>query len=312
MRCQWKGRVGEARSEERYVEQPVNIKPRPFFDPDIVRRSQQAYDRNGLLIWLTGRIGADAAHAHAAAWHIGTTRAGETIFWHLDKRGRYRAGKRMAYDPATAKKQSVSFIPLDGQQVPLYGEWLLDSYGLSVMLVESEKSALLGSLLPELKGYRILATGGASGLTADKAAALTRQCVFILPDADDAGISAYVSEDGEETERLAVLRQFASSVEVLSPEDIFGPGLPAGYDLADYAAETLGRAAVQPKAINPDTHWADGTPMPAHIVDFYADDPEPWTKWRTLADRPVSATHYETTRWLQAMFAEGGLDLKIS
>lgn len=65
----------------------------------------------------------------------------------------------------------------------LFGEHLLSVYpDKVVVLVESEKSAVIGSSI--FPGYVWLATGGKSQLSADKLRVLTGRTVILFPDAD--------------------------------------------------------------------------------------------------------------------------------
>ena len=65
----------------------------------------------------------------------------------------------------------------------LFGEHLLDTYpDKVVVLVESEKSAVIGSAI--FPGYVWLATGGKSQLREEKLRVLTGRTVLLFPDAD--------------------------------------------------------------------------------------------------------------------------------
>ena len=65
----------------------------------------------------------------------------------------------------------------------LFGEHLLGTYSDKVVvLVESEKSAVIGSAI--FPGYVWLATGGKSQLREEKLRVLTGRTVLLFPDAD--------------------------------------------------------------------------------------------------------------------------------
>src|SRR5574344_15760 len=130
---------------------------------------------------------------------IGSTRNGGIIYWQLDFNGNVRSGKIIQYDAATGHRvkdgYSVDWVhsklirmgKLSEDFVLsqcLFGEHLLHSDNINnvVAIVESEKSALLGSLVyPE---YTWLATGGKCNLSPYKTSALVNRTVILFPDVD--------------------------------------------------------------------------------------------------------------------------------
>ena len=133
-------------------------------------------------------------------YRLGATRDGAVIFWQIDKNGRVRTGKVMQYNPedghrikteqgasinwihSILKKQKV--LPEEWQLSQcLFGEHLLSLYpDKVVVLVESEKSAIIGSAI--FPDYVWLATGGKSQMKEDKLRVLSRRTVLLFPDAD--------------------------------------------------------------------------------------------------------------------------------
>ena len=131
---------------------------------------------------------------------LGATREGAVIFWQIDKNGKVRPGKVMQYNPddghrikaeqgaainwihSILKKQKV--LPEDWQLSQcLFGEHLLSLYpDKVVVLVESEKSAIIGSAI--FPDYIWLATGGKSQMKEDKLRVLRGRTVLLFPDAD--------------------------------------------------------------------------------------------------------------------------------
>lgn len=130
---------------------------------------------------------------------IGSTRNGSIIYWQLDFNGNVRTGKIMQYDAKTGHRikedNAVNWIHYklkkmgrvdDGFMLSqcLFGEHQLHSDDINnvVAIVESEKSALLGTLVyPE---YTWLATGGKGNLTPYKTSALVNRTVILFPDVD--------------------------------------------------------------------------------------------------------------------------------
>lgn len=133
-------------------------------------------------------------------YHLGATRDGAVIFWQIDRNDKVRTGKVIQYNPedghrikggltsavnwihSILKKQQV--LPEEWQLSQcLFGEHLLKSNpGKVVVLVESEKSAVIGSAI--FPGYVWLATGGKSQMREEKLRALTGRTVLLFPDAD--------------------------------------------------------------------------------------------------------------------------------
>ena len=133
-------------------------------------------------------------------YRLGATRDGAVIFWQIDRNNKVRTGKVMHYNPedghrikggltsavnwihSILKKQQV--LPEEWQLSQcLFGEHLLKSNpGKVVVLVESEKSAVIGSAI--FPGYVWLATGGKSQMREEKLRALTGRTVLLFPDAD--------------------------------------------------------------------------------------------------------------------------------
>lgn len=128
---------------------------------------------------------------------VGSTRNGSTIYWQLDFNGNVRTGKIMQYDDKTGHRvkdaYSVDWVHSKLMRMDkltanftlsqcLFGEHQLHSDNINnvVAIVESEKSALLGSLVyPE---YTWLATGGKCNLTPCKTSALVNRTVILFPD----------------------------------------------------------------------------------------------------------------------------------
>lgn len=132
-------------------------------------------------------------------YRLGATRDGAVIFWQIDKNGKVRTGKVMQYNPEDGhriKEQGVAInwihnILKKQNVLPeewllsqcLFGEHLLSLYpDKVVVLVESEKSAIIGSAI--FPNYVWLATGGKSQMKEDKLRVLSGRTVLLFPDAD--------------------------------------------------------------------------------------------------------------------------------
>ena len=136
-------------------------------------------------------------------YQLGVTKAGEVIFFQIDKEGRCRTGKVMKYDPVTghrikddSSKCLITWIhalmkrkgslPEEWELSQcLFGEHLLSLYpDRTVALVESEKTAVIcAGFIPE---FVWLATGGKTSL-GNKLDVLSGRKVVAYPDVDAYG-----------------------------------------------------------------------------------------------------------------------------
>lgn len=178
---------------------------------------------------------------------LGATKDGNIIFWQIDTKGKVRTGKVMKYDPNTGhriksgggvnwihsimKKQGL--LPKDFNLVQcLFGEHLLRMYPAKVVaLVESEKSALIGSAVyPQ---YVWLATGGKSQLSIDKLKVLQGRTVIMFPDVDG---YEYWSSKCMEVEAIIGCRVIVSD---LLEKNATDEERAKGIDIADWIIRTL-------------------------------------------------------------------------
>lgn len=136
-------------------------------------------------------------------YDVGTDSAGRAVFWHRDESGQLLTAKSVPYTHTTGKRDKADALPAafgvydgptfvslsssKGYASPcLFGVHLLDDdLTRPVLLVESEKSAVIASVF--LPDFVCLASGGATGMTRDKAKALTGRDVMIVGDRDESG-----------------------------------------------------------------------------------------------------------------------------
>ena len=128
-------------------------------------------------------------------YNVGTSKkwGGSTVFWQVDVQGRVRTGKIMCYDPETGHRvkephSRVCWVHTELKEKDyhlkqcLFGEHLLPSNpALPVILVESEKTALIGSFfIPEMLW---LASGGINGcFNSETMEVLRGRDVTLMPD----------------------------------------------------------------------------------------------------------------------------------
>lgn len=152
------------------------------------------YHKNNFALWLTDNFNDKSKNA-LDTYRVGTSYYLRTIFWYIDKKGNIRNAKSMMYNSKTGKRikdKPIYFLYKnhEGYTPCLFGEHLLQYYSNSkeIMLVESEKTAIIGSMFfPE---YIWLATGGANSLTTSKAQSIQYRKVIYIPDCDEAGNNA--------------------------------------------------------------------------------------------------------------------------
>lgn len=141
-------------------------------------------------IWREMRVGSEA---------------GKTLFWQTDMNGKIRFKKVITYKNDGHRTDSVSFEKKgDYSEQCLFGEHLLTAYPeMPVAVVESEKSALLGTIM--YPNFVWVATGGKGELKASKCEVLKNRRVYLFPDVD--GVKEW-------TDKIPEL-SFCESVEVV-------------------------------------------------------------------------------------------------
>ncbi len=167
---------------------------------DIVNKSIRLNRPSDLIAYLSTLFDQDSINRVIEEYRIGVTKAGDTIFYQIDVEGRCRTGKVMKYNRDTGhrikdssvktpitwvhsllKQQGV--LPNNWELTQcLFGEHLLKKYpDKDVILVESEKTAIIGSIM--IPAYIWVATGGKSQL-GDKVDVLEGRGIVAFPDID--------------------------------------------------------------------------------------------------------------------------------
>ncbi|KAA3437675.1 DUF6371 domain-containing protein [Rufibacter hautae] len=166
---------------------------------------------------------------HLKRWHVGTsTRVGTvyTVFGHQNWDGSYFNQKHFIFSIGGNKVTKPFYLKNPaGKRYGqcLYGIHLLRE-GVPVVLVESEKTAVLGSFFyPQ---FDFVSTGGAASLSKEKARALQVKSGYVLIDADQAGRS------------LGTCRMLEKHGLDFIPVDL-SPDREDGYDLADALRDGL-------------------------------------------------------------------------
>lgn len=136
--------------------------------------SLAAYHRNNFIQFLESVFPSEMVKLARTKYRIGTSKhwPGSTVFWQIAYDGTIRAGKVMKYDPATGKRIKHPFnhitwvhsiLKLQNYHLEqcFFGEHLIAGTDQPIQVVESEKTAVISSLLmPE---FIWIATGGKNG-----------------------------------------------------------------------------------------------------------------------------------------------------
>jgi len=171
----------------------IKYKSVSYIEEALLKSSLKGFSLNQFTIFLESIFGKDNTQKAIDMYQLGTSKywPGAVIFWQIDIKGRIRTGKIMLYDPVTGKRRKDTIPPIQWVHKAeklkefelkqcLFGEILLQNKMKPVALVESEKSAVIASILmPE---FIWLASGGLDQLN-DKCMALKDRTIIMFPDA---------------------------------------------------------------------------------------------------------------------------------
>lgn len=145
------------------------------------------FKQNNFLEFLQNNFTSDIVKKITEQYYIGSSDRwkGATVFWQIDKNFKIRAGKIMLYDIKTCKRiknpiKHFDWITADGGKQCFFGEHLLDGNNKTVVIVESEKSAIIGSIY--FPDYLWLACGGLRMLQEEKFKILIGRKIKLIPD----------------------------------------------------------------------------------------------------------------------------------
>lgn len=193
--CRWLGGQEGATATSKNT-QTAKTNAICHIDPIFVSRSRHD-ETNTLFRYLVCVFGRSRVAEAFEAYRVGTTRAGDAIFWQIDRQNRVRSGKIMRYKedghrdkntPPTwthTKLMKSGRLSGDYQLTQcLFGEHLLTDTKKVVCLVESEKTAIIGSICMDSCVW--VACGGASNLNG-RLQSLKGRKVVVFADIDAVG-----------------------------------------------------------------------------------------------------------------------------
>ena len=121
-------------------------------------------------------------------YKIGTSKKLGTVFWLINKQGKVQKAK-VCYYNQNGKRTNRFEVPYknsDGYYSCLFGEHLLKNNKKPIILVESEKTAIVSSI--EFPEYTWLAYCGINGLTKIKLELLRNENITIIPDVSNGAV----------------------------------------------------------------------------------------------------------------------------
>jgi hypothetical protein len=213
------------------------VTPITRIDPSELKSSLDYTDN--FTAFLMATFGARRVSKVLSVFFIGTSYHwyGATMFWYIAKDMAIRSGKIMLYDTATGRrvkepKDRVNYLhsvaPLFGyyQSACFFGEHQLNGNNKPVFVVESEKTAIIGSIYhPQ---FVWLACGGISGLKTNIFKVLEGRTVKLIPDAN--GVDSW---SAIQTKLAAIYPKINFNTIVDIRKSGQGEGLPEMYDIAD-------------------------------------------------------------------------------
>lgn len=175
------------------VEEP----PIKYIPNDIVINSmKENYSENNFHKFIIKMFGVKSYKRAVLDYFFTSLKDGSTAFWHLDFNKKIRGCKSIMYDEDGHRNKSILIKRLyrssEGYRLCLFGEHLLNESRKPVAIVESEKTAIISSIV--YPKYTWLASGSSNGLTSEKIKVLTNRKVILIPDLDEAGRKAFQSK----------------------------------------------------------------------------------------------------------------------
>lgn len=165
-------------------------KPISYIDISIIKESCNNYDENNFVSYLLSKFEKDKVIQAIQDYKIGTL-DNKTVFWQIDKYNKIRTGKIILYDNKIGKRSkttninwihSLKKINDFNLSQCLFGEHLINNNTKTICIVESEKTAIICSIL--IPDYIWLATGSKQNLNQRICSNLKNRNVCLFPDTD--------------------------------------------------------------------------------------------------------------------------------
>jgi len=173
---------GEIRNTKYYNQLNPEAKQSKLIDYKLVIGFKTIFPENNLLQYLRNTYEKEKVDFVKQLYCIGTSKNAGTIFWSINKEGEAQKAK-VSYYTKNGKRTDRFEVPYknsEGYFGCLYGEHLLKDNRKPIILVESEKTAIVASI--EFPEYTWLAYSGINGLTDAKLRVLENERIIIIPD----------------------------------------------------------------------------------------------------------------------------------
>lgn len=174
-----------------YVSYKKKIKTYSSIDLQHMIDSNVTYQSSNLVKYLYSQFDEEVADEAIKKYYLGSFKnyRGSTIFWQIDRVGKIRDGKIIQYKPLIGKRINTptwvsSYLKLQSFTLSqcLFGQHLLTHENKLVVVVESEKTAVVGYIyMPQ---YTWVATGGKSNLKEEYFDNLGDREILLIPDTD--------------------------------------------------------------------------------------------------------------------------------
>ena len=161
-----------------------------YIDISIIRETLNNYNKNNFISFLLSKFEKDKVIQAIQDYKIGTIE-NKTVFWQIDENHKIRTGKIILYDEITGKRSkttninwihSLKKIANFNLSQCLFGEHLINDNTKNINIVESEKTAIIGSIL--MPNNIWIATGSKQNLNQKICSNLKDRKVCLFPDTD--------------------------------------------------------------------------------------------------------------------------------
>ena len=166
-----------------------------YIDFKAIKLSIERNTDNKLLTYLYAKYPSEKVNDAINLYYIGSSKKGACIFWYINREQKVQKSKHVWYK-SNGKRTDYFKVPYkndEGYKFCLFGEHLLDQDDKPIILVESEKSAIICSI--EFPEYKWLAYSGLNGLTNEKIKALSDRQVMIIPDISENAVQVIENKD---------------------------------------------------------------------------------------------------------------------
>ncbi len=235
--------AGNHKNNSRSVYSPEISAGKPdYIDFDVFRRTLANYEQNAFVQFLLNLFPESSEMVWQAVknYFIGTTKDGKTVFWQIDRTGKIRTGKIIAYDAKSGKRRKDVFPNWTHSELKRIGQIKEDFYlmqcffgehllrgekSLPIAVVEAEKTAVITSIcFPE---FIWLAVGAKQNLKPEKLKIFGNRRIILYADAD--GFTLW-QEIASQARRKGFNVRMSELIEKHGTDAEKGKG----FDLADY------------------------------------------------------------------------------